>query len=210
MARNLDPKCKRCRREGEKLFLKGERCFTQKCAVVKRNYPPGQHGPARSRGRLSGFGVQLREKQKAQKLYNILEKQLRNYYLEANQKKGATGETLIQLLELRLDNVVFRLSFAKSRSAARQLISHEHVLVNKQKVTIPSFRVKVGDVIAVAESAKKKKGFANLTKEINEEEIPKWFEVDPKGAKGEVVREPTVDDIGHKINTSLIVEYYSR
>ena len=210
MARNLDPKCKRCRREGEKLFLKGERCFTQKCAVVKRNYPPGQHGPAQAGRRLSGFGIQLREKQKAQKLYNILEKQLRNYFLEANRQAGATGEALIQLLESRLDNAIFRLSFAKSRSQARQLISHGHILVNDRKVSISSFRVKIGDVIAVAESAKKKKGFANIIKEINEEEIPKWFEASAKGAKGEVVRKPTIDDIGHKINTSLIVEYYSR
>jgi len=158
MARNLDPSCKQCRREGEKLFLKGERCFTQKCAVVKRSYPPGQHGPASesSRNRMSEYGVQLREKQKAKRLYGILEGQLRNYFLEASQKKSATGETLIKLLESRLDNAVFRLSLAKSRRKARQIISHGHILVNDKKVTIPSYRVKVGDVIQVGKRAQSK------------------------------------------------------
>ncbi|MFH2105520.1 MAG: 30S ribosomal protein S4 [Parcubacteria group bacterium] len=210
MARNLDPKCKRCRREGEKLFLKGERCFTQKCAVVKRNYPPGQAGPNQMRNKVSEFGIQLREKQKAKKLYGILEKPLRNYFREANKQKGATGETLIRLLEMRLDNAVFRLSFAKSRSLARQMVSHGHVLVNGKRVSIPSYQVKVGDVVEVGEGARKKKGFANLVEEISKEEIPKWLEIDSKGAKGTVIREPVTDDIGHKINTSIIVEYYSR
>jgi len=212
MARNLDPSCKQCRREGEKLFLKGERCFTQKCAVVKRSYPPGQHGPASesSRNRMSEYGVQLREKQKAKRLYGILEGQLRNYFLEASQKKSATGETLIKLLESRLDNAVFRLSLAKSRRKARQIISHGHILVNDKKVTIPSYRVKVGDVIQVGKRAQSKKGFANVAKEIVKEEIPKWLEINVKEVKGKVSQAPTIDDIGHKINTRLIVEYYSR
>ncbi|MBU1177741.1 30S ribosomal protein S4 [Patescibacteria group bacterium] len=210
MARNLDPKCKQCRREGEKLFLKGERCFTQKCAAVKRNYPPGQTGQNQSRRKISEYGVQLREKRKAQKFYNVLEKQLRNYYLEANKKQSATGKTIIQLLEKRLDNVVFRLSLTKSRSQARQMVSHGHVRVNDQRVTIPSYSVKVGDVIEVTKATRQKKGFANIIKEIRKEEVPSWLEVNTKNATGKIVREPTLDDVGHKINTSLIVEFYSR
>lgn len=209
MAKDLDPKCKKCRREGEKLFLKGERCFTPKCSVVKRNYPPGSFGPM-ANVRLSQYGIQLREKQKAKRIYNILEKQLRNYFLKANRKRSQTGEGLIQLLESRLDNVVYRMSFAKSRSQAREMVSHGHILVNGRKVTIPSYLVKEGDLIAFNKSSLKKKGFESISKAIVKDEIPAWIEVDVKNLEGKVIKKPTKDDIGYKIDTNLIVEYYSR
>jgi len=209
MAKDLDPKCKKCRREGEKLFLKGERCLTPKCSVVKRNYPPGFSGPMNNQ-RLSQYGIQLREKQKAKRIYNILEKQLRNYFLAANRKRGKTGEGLIELLESRLDNVVYRLSLAKSRSQAREMVSHGHISVNGKKVTIPSYIVKVNEVISFNKNSVKKKGFANISKSIVKEDIPSWLEMDIKNLSGKVTRKPQKDDIGYKINTNLIVEYYSR
>jgi len=212
MAKNLQPRCKQCRREGEKLFLKGERCYTQKCAAVKRNYPPGQFGPAQEKrkGRLSEFGGQLREKQKAKKFYGILERQLHNYFRQASRQRSATGETLIRFLETRLDNVVFRLSLSKSRRRAKQIIAHGHILVNGRRVTIPSYRVRVGDVIQFNQKSQGKKGFANLVKEIVKDEVPKWLEINIKEAQGKVLRLPGSDDLGHKINVRLIVEYYSR
>jgi small subunit ribosomal protein S4 len=209
MAKDLDPKCKKCRREGEKLFLKGERCFTPKCSVVKRNYPPGSFGPM-SNVRLSQYGIQLREKQKAKRIYNILETQLRNYFLKANRKRSQTGEGLIQLLESRLDNVVYRMSFAKSRSQAREVVSHGHILVNGKKVTIPSYLVKEGDIVSFNKTSLKKKGFENISKVIVKDEIPAWIEVDVKNLEGKIVKKPSKDDIGYKIDTNLIVEYYSR
>lgn len=147
MARNLDPKCKQCRREGEKLFLKGEKCFTDKCGIEKRSYPPGQHGQRRG-GRLSDYGVQLREKQKLRKIYGILEKQFRSYYAEADRLKGVTGENLLQLLESRLDNVVYRMGIGVSRSESRQLVRHNSITVNGNRVNIPSYQVKPGDQVA--------------------------------------------------------------
>lgn len=209
MAKDLDPKCKKCRREGEKLFLKGERCLTPKCSVIKRNYPPGPLGPLNN-PRLSQYGIQLREKQKAKRIYNILEKQLRNYFLKANRRKVKTGEGLIELLESRLDNIVYRLSFAKSRSQAREMVSHGHIFVNDKKVTIVSFMVKVNDVISLNPKSLDKKGFSNIPKTIVKEDIPAWLELDLKNLSGKLVRIPKKDDIGYKIDTNLIVEYYSR
>ena len=153
MARNLDPKCRQCRREGEKLFLKGEKCFTDKCAIEKRNYPPGQHGQRRS-SRLSDYGVQLREKQKLRRIYGVLEKQFRSYYAEADRKKGITGENLLQLLESRLDNVVYKMGLGASRTESRQIVKHNAILVNGKRVNIPSYQVAPGDEVSVVESSK--------------------------------------------------------
>ena len=153
MARNLDPKCRQCRREGEKLFLKGEKCFTDKCAIEKRNFPPGQHGQRRNQ-RLSDYGVQLREKQKLRRIYGILEGQFRGYYAEADRQKGVTGENLLQLLECRLDNVAYRMGLGASRTEARQIVRHNSILVNGKRVNIPSFQVKPGDVVQVTDAAK--------------------------------------------------------
>jgi len=148
LARNLDPKCRQCRREGEKLFLKGEKCFTDKCAIEKRNYPPGQHGQRRA-SRLSDYGVQLREKQKLRRMYGVLEKQFRGYYAEADRRKGITGENLLQLLESRLDNVVYKMGLGASRTESRQIVKHNAILVNGKRVNIPSFQVSPGDEVSV-------------------------------------------------------------
>ena len=153
MARNLDPKCRQCRREGEKLFLKGEKCFTDKCAIENRNYPPGQHGQRRA-SRLSDYGVQLREKQKLRRIYGVLEKQFRGYYAEADRRKGITGENLLQLLESRLDNVTYKMGIGASRTEARQIVKHNSVLVNGKRVNIPSYQVMPGDEITVVETSK--------------------------------------------------------
>ena len=153
MARNLDPKCRQCRREGEKLFLKAEKCFTEKCAIEKRNYPPGQHGQRRS-SRLSDYGVQLREKQKLRRIYGVLEKQFRSYYAEADRKKGITGENLLQMLESRLDNVAYKMGLGGSRTEARQIVRHNSILVNGKRVNIPSYQVQPGDSISVADQSK--------------------------------------------------------
>ena len=153
MARNLDPKCRQCRREGEKLFLKGEKCFTDKCAIEKRNFPPGQHGQKRAQ-RMSNYGVQLREKQKVRRIYGVLEHQFRGYYAAADRKKGITGENLLQLLECRLDNVAYRMGIGASRTEARQIVRHNSVKVNGRRVNIPSFQVKPGDVVEVAQHSR--------------------------------------------------------
>ena len=153
MARNLDPKCRQCRREGEKLFLKAEKCFTEKCAIEKRNYPPGQHGQRRS-SRLSDYGVQLREKQKLRRIYGVLAKQFRSYYAEADRKKGITGENLLQMLESRLDNVAYKMGLGGSRTEARQIVRHNSILVNGKRVNIPSYQVQPGDSISVADQSK--------------------------------------------------------
>jgi len=163
MARNLDPKCKQCRREGEKLFLKGERCFTPKCPIVKRNYPPGQHG-LKGRPRLSGFGLQLREKQKVKRLYRLLEDQLRHYFESASQKTGNTAELFLQALELRLDNVLFRLGLAQSRDQARQLISHGHVFVNNRSVNLPSYALRIGEQVSIKPKSEGMKLFEPIKK----------------------------------------------
>lgn len=209
MARNLDPKCKQCRREGEKLFLKGDRCFTPKCPIVKRNYPPGQHG-LNGKPRLSGYGIQLREKQKAKRTYRILEAQFSKYFEKASNKQGNTAELFIQSLETRLDNVVYRLALAQSRDQARQLIGHGHIQVNGQVVTIPSYAVRAGEKITLKEQARSKKIFENTGKQMENRKAPSWLAADPSSLSGEVVHLPAGDDLNIGIQSQLIVEYYSR
>ncbi|AKO64031.1 30S ribosomal protein S4 [Methylophilales bacterium MBRSG12] len=209
MARNLDPKCKQCRREGEKLFLKGEKCFTDKCGIEKRSYPPGQHGQRRG-GRLSDYGVQLREKQKLRKIYGILEKQFRSYYAEADRLKGVTGENLLQLLESRLDNVVYRMGIGVSRSESRQLVRHNSITVNGNRVNIPSYQVKPGDQVAVSEASKNQLRIKAATEAADERGFPEWVEVDVKKLSGTFKNKPQRDDLPPTINESLIVELYSK
>ena len=209
MAKNLDPKCKQCRREGEKLFLKGDRCFSSKCAMVKRNYPPGAHG-AKGRGRLTSYGQQLREKQKAKRLYGVLEKQFRNYFKKAVKKTGDTGEILSQSLELRFDNIVYRLGFAKSRRQARQLINHGHFLVNDKKINIPSYQVESNDVISIRPRSLETSSFKNLAKNLEKYEVSDWLILDIKELKGRVATIPKDKALDQGINMKLIVEYYSR
>ena len=179
MARNLDPKCRQCRREGEKLFLKGEKCFTEKCGIEKRNYPPGQHGQRRA-SRLSDYGVQLREKQKLRRIYGILEKQFRGYYAEADRKKGITGDNLLQMLESRLDNVTYKMGLGASRTESRQIVKHNSVLVNGKRVNIPSYQVQPGDEISVNDSSKNQLRIKAALEAAEERGFPEWLEVNTK------------------------------
>ena len=208
MARNLDAKCRQCRREGEKLFLKGEKCFTDKCAIERRNYPPGQHGQKNSR--LSGYGVQLREKQKVRRIYGLLERQFRNTYHEAEQKKGVTGENLLQLLESRLDTVVYRMGFGASRAEARQVVRHNGILVNGKRVNIPSYQVRPGEVIEVAGKVKEHLRVKAAAEAAASRSIPEWLEVDSKALKGTFKNLPVRSDLPSTINESLIIELYSK
>jgi len=209
LARNLDPKCRQCRREGEKLFLKGEKCFTDKCAIENRNYPPGQHGQRRA-SRLSDYGVQLREKQKLRRIYGILEKQFKGYYAEADRRKGITGENLLQLLESRLDNVTYKMGLGASRTEARQIVKHNSILVNGKRVNIPSYQVMPGDEISVVESSKAQLRIKAALDAAAERGIPEWLEVDSKAFKGLFKNTPVRDDLPATINESLIVELYSK
>src|SRR5499427_268404 len=179
MARNLDPKCRQCRREGEKLFLKGEKCFTDKCAIERRRYAPGQHG--QKSGRMSDYGRQLREKQKMRRLYGTLERQFRRIYAEADRRKGITGENLLQLLESRLDTVAYRMGFGASRTEARQIVRHNGILVNGKRVNIPSYQVRPGDVIEVAGKAKEQLSIKASSEAAESRGLPEWLEVDTKG-----------------------------
>lgn len=209
MARNLDSKCKKCRRAGEKLFLKGDRCFTPKCAVTRRNYAPGQHGQNSYR-RLSEFGKQLREKQKVRQNYDILEKPFREYFKKAVKQKGVTGENLLSLMERRLDNVIFRMQLAKSRRTARQLIRHGHIDVNGAANNLPSYQVKMGDKITVREKSVKMSYFENQKKSMQSKLVPGWLDLDAKQLSAEVVALPSSADIDQEINIRQIVEFYSR
>lgn len=209
MARNLDPKCRQCRREGEKLFLKAEKCFTDKCAIEKRNFAPGQHGQRRN-ARLSDYGVQLREKQKVRRIYGVLEGQFRTYYAEADRQKGITGESLLQLLESRLDNVAYRMGLAGSRSEARQVVRHNAILVNGKRVNIPSYQVKAGDVISVADKAKSQLRIKTAVEAADQRGFPEWLEVDIKALSGKFKVKPQRDELPATINESLIVELYSK
>lgn len=209
MARNLDPKCRQCRREGEKLFLKGEKCFTDKCAIEKRNYPPGQHGQRRS-SRLSDYGVQLREKQKLRRIYGVLEKQFRSYYAEADRKKGITGENLLQMLESRLDNVTYKMGLGGSRSEARQIVRHNSILVNGKRVNIPSYQVQPGDNITVSDKSKDQLRIKSALEAADERGLPEWLEVDVKKLTGTFKNRPERDDLPSTINESLVVELYSK
>lgn len=208
MGRNLDPKCKQCRRIGEKLYLKGDRCFSPKCSMVKRNYPPGDHGP-KGYTKLSEYGIQLKEKQKARKIYGLTEKQLHNYFKKASKSKGDKGQHLLQLLESRLDHVVFILGLSKSKDKARQLVNHGLIMVNDKKASIPSCQIKAGDVISVKESSLNDSYFKDLQKTISEQELPSWLAfLDYKKLKAKILEKPK--EIKQGIDTSLIVEYYSR
>jgi len=208
MARNLDPKCKQCRRAGEKLFLKGERCNSPKCALVKRNYPPGLHG-LKGKKRLSDYGLRLQEKQKAKRQYLLLEKQFKLSFDQAHRQIGDTGENLLKILESRLDNVIYRLRLSPSRNQARQLVNHGHFTVNGRKVDIPSSRVKTGDIIAIKKSSQQKL-FASAEAKIKTDEIPGWLNFDIKEMSAKVLHSPGAEEIRNNINTQMIVEYYSR
>jgi small subunit ribosomal protein S4 len=209
VARNLDAKCRQCRREGEKLFLKGEKCFTDKCAVERRSYAPGQHGQ-KSGQRLSGYGVQLREKQKIRRTYGVLERQFRKVYAEADRRKGQTGENLLQLLESRLDTVAYRMGFGASRAEARQLVRHNGVLVNGKRVNIPSYDLRPGDTVELAEKARGHLRVKAALEAAESRGFPEWIEVDAKVGKGVFKAYPARTDLPATINESLVVELYSR
>ncbi|HIC88309.1 MAG TPA: 30S ribosomal protein S4 [Anaerolineae bacterium] len=211
MARYTGPVCKLCRREGEKLYLKGERCYTTKCAFERRSYPPGVHGQrAQFRRKKSDYGMQLREKQRARRVYGVLERQFRRYFAEAAKRKGMTGVTLLQLLESRLDNVVYRLGFAASRNQARQLVRHGHIAVNGRKVDIPSYLCKAGDIIQVRENSRQKTYFKDLMERLSDHTVPEWMSLDVGNLSGRVLSAPTREQIDIPLNEQLIVEYYSR
>jgi small subunit ribosomal protein S4 len=208
MARNLD-KCRHCRREGEKLFLKGEKCFTDKCPVERRAYAPGQHGQ-KSGARMSDYGKQLREKQKVRHIYGVLERQFRKTYAEASRSKGVTGERLLQILESRLDSVAYRMGFGISRTEARQVVRHNAILVNGKRVNIPSYQVRPGDVIEVAGKAKEQLRIKAAAEATQSRGLPEWLEVDTQGLKGTFKAMPTRTDLPSTINESLIIELYSK
>jgi small subunit ribosomal protein S4 len=208
VARNLDPKCRQCRREGEKLFLKGEKCFTDKCAIERRNYAPGQHG--QKSGRLSDYGVQLREKQKLRRIYGMLERQFHNNYKLADKQRGITGENLLQLLECRLDTVSYRMGFGASRSEARQIVRHNGIMVNGTRVNIPSYQVKPGDVVEVSEKAKNHLRIKAAVEAAEQRTFPEWIEMDVKAMKGTFRLKPERSDLPSSINESLVVELYSK
>ena len=209
MARNTDSKCKQCRREGTKLFLKGERCTTGKCAISRRAYIPGQHGPTH-RVKMTTYGKQLREKQKAKNSYGILERQFRNYFIKATRQVGNTADILVQLLEFRLDNVVYRLGLAKSRALARQMSAHGLIRVNGRKVTIPSYQVKAGDVITLSPAYAKSKTVVDDTDRISKHETPGWLFLDSAAKSGKILSKPTGKDLQQNFDPKLIVEFYSR
>jgi small subunit ribosomal protein S4 len=208
MARNLDAKCRQCRREGEKLFLKGEKCFTDKCPVERRSYPPGQHGQKQTR--LSGYATQLREKQKVRRIYGVLERQFRKTYAEAEKGTSITGENLLQLLESRLDTVVYRMGFGASRSEARQIVRHNGILVNGKRVNIPSYQMRQGDAVEVTEKAKGQLRIKGALEAAEQRGFPEWLEVDAKGMKGVFKAVPQRSDLPATINESLVVELYSK
>jgi small subunit ribosomal protein S4 len=208
VARNLDPKCRQCRREGEKLFLKGEKCFTDKCAIERRSYAPGQHG--QKNVRISDFGRQLREKQKIRRTYGVLERQFRKTYKEAARKKGVTGEQLLQDLERRLDSVVYRMGFGASRTEARQIVRHNAIMVNGKRVNIPSYLVRAGDVVEVAEKAKAQLRIKAAAEAAESRGYPEWLEVDVKALKGTFKVPPQRSELSQTINESMVVELYSK
>lgn len=212
MARYTDSVCKLCRREGEKLFLKGERCFSSKCAFERRPYAPGQHGVSgqRSNRKLSDYSRQLRAKQKARRIYGILEKQFRRYFAVAQKTRGLTGVNLLQVLETRLDNVVFRLGFAANRAQARQLVSHGHFIVNGRKTNIPSMVLQAGDVVSIRDQSKENSFFKGLSEIAEKTNAALWLERDLKNLSARVLRLPERAEIDGNLNEQLIVEYYSR
>lgn len=208
LARNLAPKCKQCRREGEKLFLKGIKCFSDKCAIERRNYPPGQHGQKKSR--LSDYGVQLREKQKVRRIYGILEKQFRHIYKAADKSRGITGDNLLQSLECRLDNVAYLMGFGSSRSEARQIVRHNCISVNGKQVNIPAYFVKNGDIVEVSAKAKNQLRIKASLEAANNRNFPSWIDMNIKEMKGIFKNRPDRIDLSSTINESLVVELYSK
>jgi small subunit ribosomal protein S4 len=208
VARYTEAVCRHCRREGLKLFLKGERCYTDKCAIERRNYPPGEHGQARPK--FSEYSIQLREKQKLRRIYGVLEDQFRRYFQQADRTRGVTGETLLQLLERRLDNVVYRLGFSTSRAEARQLVRHGHFRVNGRKVDIPSFSVRAGDQITVRDRSRKVTRIVESLELAQRRGVPEWLEIQPESFAGKVKALPTRADLTMPINEKLVVELYSK
>lgn len=208
VARYRGALCRICRREGEKLFLKGDRCYTEKCAVERRKYPPGQHGQGFKK--LSDYGIQLREKQKVRKIYGLLERQFRRYFYEAERRKGITGEILLQLVESRLDNTVYRMGFAPNRVRARQLISHGHIVVNGKKINLPSYQVREGDSVSVKDSSRDMPEIIDSLSKVEHRGIPAWVEVDSVNYTGKVLRIPSRDEIQLPVQEQLIVELYSK
>lgn len=209
MARYTGPVCRLCRREDQKLFLKGNRCFSDKCAYERRQYPPGQHGQGRRR-RPSDYGHQLREKQKVKRMYGLLEKQFRGYYYKATRQKGVTGENLLRLLERRLDNTVLRCSYGASHAEARQLVRHGHFLINGKKVNIPSYLVNKGDVIEVREKSRKVQKIVDAQSNLERSPLPTWIEIDKENFKSKIINMPGRSDIAADIDEQLIVELYSK
>jgi len=209
MARYSGPVCKLCRREGTKLFLKGERCYSEKCSVDQRNYPPGQHGPT-IRIKMLAYGKQLREKQKAKRTYGVLERQFRRYYQYAARRPGVTGENLLQAIESRLDNIVYRLGFAPSRAAARQLVRHRHIEVNGQRVSIPSYQVRPGDKVAVRKESREMEMIHESMRRLGKAREMAWLSLDKATLTGEMLEMPSREDIQIPLEEQLIVELYSK
>jgi small subunit ribosomal protein S4 len=209
MARYTDPSCRLCRRERQKLFLKGTKCFTEKCPVERRGFPPGQHGQSR-RAKISEYGVQLREKQKVRRMYGLMETQFRNYFQKALKQTGRTGETLVKMLERRLDNVIYRMGFAPSRKAARQLVTHGHFMVNNAPVTIPSYLLKAGDIIQVREKSKKLDIVHSSMKRMKDAAMLPWLSLDKGSMSGTFLTIPERADIPLNADEQLIVELYSK
>jgi small subunit ribosomal protein S4 len=209
MARYIGPVCRLCRREGMKLFLKGERCYAEKCAIEKRNVVPGQHGKAR-KAKLAGYGLQLREKQRVKRIYGVLENQFRRYFEAADRQRGITGELLLQKLECRLDNVVYRLGFSTSRSQARQLVRHGHFSVNGKKVDIPSYAVRAGDIVGVREKSRESAAVLHAMEEVKGRGIPEWLSLQAEQMAGRIVSLPSRAQINLPVQEQLIVELYSK
>lgn len=209
MGRDLNPRCKQCRRTGEKLFLKGERCYTAKCAMVKRNYPPGIHGP-KGKSKPTEYGTELNEKQKARKQYHLLEKQFRLTFERAKKEAGNTGENFLKLLEQRFDNVIYRLGWASTRQQARQLISHGHFTINDRKVNIPSYQIKAGEVIKIKSNKKDAQPFKSLKDKLQKSEAPGWINLDKSELTAKILHAPDVNALKPNFNMQMIVEFYSR
>lgn len=210
MAKNTGPSCRLCRREGIKLFLKGPRCLSEKCALSRREYAPGQHGQMQIRKKVSNYGLQLREKQKVKRIYGVLERQFRHYFRIAERAKGVTGITLLQLLERRLDNIVFRMNFANSRAEAREIVQHGFVYINGKRLDRPSYTAKVGEELSIKTKEAMAKRLAETHESLKDRPIPKWLEVEAKGIKAKIVALPTKEDVGFPIQEQLIVELYSK
>ncbi len=210
MARDTGPSCRLCRREGNKLFLKGTRCMTEKCAYNRRSFVPGQHGQTQMRKKESNYGVQLREKQKVKRIYGVLERQFRHYFRIAERSKAVTGVMLLQLLERRLDNVIFRMNLANSRAEARQLVQHGLICVNNKRLDIPAYTVKLGEEVSVKVKEKAAKVLKERFESLKDRPVPKWLEVDIQGLKAKVTAMPTKEDVGFPIQEQLIVELYSK